>query len=125
MQTQTQYFSVAYDNEASGPFVAESQTKLTWDTGSSEGFIVTLFDDGTTGVLVVGLITGSVPDDGDQLVQGSTTADADGDARTLLYPGYFREDVSLAASGVMAWTGPNLGATHSFLYDARAYNSWV
>lgn len=107
---------VKYDNEASGPFTADD-TKVTWDTGSSEGHIVTLFDDGTTGILVMSLITGSIPDDGDTMTQGSTTADADGDARELLYPAYFREDTSLASSGAMAWTGPALGATHSFYYD--------
>ena len=114
------YFAVKYDNEASGPFTADD-TKVTWDTGSSEGHIVTLFDDGTTGILVMALITGSIPDDGDTMTQGSTTADADGDARVLLYPAYFREDVSLASSGAMAWTGPALGATHSFYYDGSTH----
>ena len=110
------YFKVKYDNEASGPFTADA-TKVTWDAGASEGHIVTLFDDGTTGVLVMALITGTIPDDGDTMTQGTTTADADGAGRELLYPGYFREDVSLATSGIMAWTGPALGATHSFYYD--------
>lgn len=110
------YFTVKYDNEASGPFTADA-TKVTWDSGASEGHIITLFDDGSTGILIMALITGSIPDDGDTMTQGSTTADADGDARTLLYPAYFREDTSLASSGAMAWTGPSLGATHSFYYD--------
>lgn len=114
MSAQTTYFSVKYDNEASGPFVAEG-VPVTWT--ASSGFIVSVFDDGATGVLVMALLTGTIPTDGLTMTQGSATADADGDGRALLYPAYFREDVSLSAAGAMAWTGPALGATHSFFYD--------
>lgn len=112
----TTYFSVKYDNEASGPFTAEG-ANLTWDAGSSVGFIISVFDDGTTGRLVCALVSGVLPDDNDTMTQGSTTADADGAGLEILYPAYFREDTSLAASGAMAWTGPALGVTHSFFYD--------
>jgi len=120
----TQYFQVNYDNEASGPFVAEGAL-LTWDAAASSGFIVTVIDRGTTGKLVVALLTGSLPDDNDQLTQGSTTADADGAGRNILYPAYFREDVSVPASGQMAWTGPALGVTHSFFWDGQSANCTV
>ena len=110
------YFAVKYDTEASGPFTADD-TKVTWDAAASEGHIVTLFDDGTTGILIMALITGTIPDDTDVMTQGSTTANADGDGREILYPAYFREDTSLSAVGAMAWTGPALGTTHSFFYD--------
>ena len=66
------YFSVKYDNEASGPFVAD-ETKVTWDAAASEGHIVSVFDDGTTGILVMALITGSIPDDSDTMTGNYST----------------------------------------------------
>lgn len=117
MAAETQYFTVAYDNEASGPFVALSTTLLTWDAGASTGFIVKVVDDGTTGTLKVALYTGTLPDDDDVLTQGSTTADANGAAELMLYPAFFREDVAVAQSGVTSWTGPALGTTPTASYS--------
>lgn len=124
MAAQTSYFVVVYDNEASGPFVAEG-ANLTWPGGV--GFIVTVIDQGTVGKLHVALVSGDLPTNNEQLTQGSVTADtngpaANGNAELLLYPAYFREDVSLSAAGVMAWTGPALGATHSFFFDGQTTN---
>ena len=113
------YFTVDYDNEASGPFVAEG-ANLTW-TGSV-GFIIKVIDDGLTGTLKVALVSGTIPTDPMVLTQGSTTADANGDGREMLYPAYFRADVAVAASGAITWTGPALGSTHSFFFDAQTGN---
>lgn len=124
MASATSYFVVVYDNEASGPFVAEGAL-LTWTGGT--GSIVTVIDQGTVGKLHVALVSGVLPTNNQVLTQGSTTADTNGpapngDAEPLLYPAYFREDVSLANTGVMAWTGPALGATHSFFFDGQTTN---
>jgi len=113
------YYNAPYDNEASGPFVEEG-TNVTWTGGV--GFIVTLIDRGSTGILILGLVSGVPPTDGLVLTQGSTTADANGDARLMLYPGYFREDVAIASTGALTWTGPTLGATHSFFFDGQTGN---
>jgi hypothetical protein len=124
MAAQTSYFVVGYDNEANGPFVAEGAL-LTWSGGT--GFIVTVIDQGTVGKLHVALISGVLPTNNQVLTQGSTTADTNGpapngNAELILYPAYFREDVSLSAAGVMAWTGPALGVTHSFFFDGQTTN---
>jgi len=113
------YFTVDYDNEATGPFVAEG-ANLTWT--ASVGFIVKVIDNGTTGTLKVALVSGNIPADNDVLTQGSTTADAFGAGRSMLYPAYFREDVAVASSGAITWTGPALGATHSFFFDGQTAN---
>lgn len=123
MAQKTSYFVVNYDNEASGPFVALSTTLLTWT--ASTGYIVTVIDRGTTGKLVVALLTGTIPTDGLVLTQGTTTADADGDSKLILYPAYFREDVTVPATGIMVWDGPAVGATHSFLFDGQTSNCVV
>jgi len=116
-----QYFVVDYDNEASGPFVAEG-ANLTWDTGASIGFVVTVVDEGTTGRLYCGLLSGSIPTDNDVLTQGAVTADALGDAALINYPAYFRQDAAVASGGAITWTGPALGATHSFFFDGQTGN---
>lgn len=116
----TTYYNVPYDSEASGPFVAEG-ANLTW-TGSV-GFIVTVIDDGTTGKLKIGLISGVAPADNDVLTQGATTANANGDAELMLYPAYFRADLQVPSNGICAWTGLALGATHSFKFDAQTTNA--
>lgn len=126
MAIETSYFVVEYDNEASGPFVAEGAL-LTWDAAASSGFIVKVIDDGLTGKLVCALYTGTIPDNNDVLTQGSVTADTSGpaptgDAEALLYPAYFREDTILSAAGPMTWSGAALGATHSFLFDGQTAN---
>lgn len=120
----TTYFVVVYDNEASGPFVAEGAL-LTWSGGT--GFIVTVVDQGTVGKLHVALISGVRPTNNQVLTQGSTTADTNGpapngDSELLLYPAYMREDVAVAQSGAVSWTGPALGATHSFFFDGQTVN---
>lgn len=124
MAAETQYIVIEYDNEASGPFVAGA-TPLTWSGGS--GHIITVVDDGTTGKLAVALISGVRPTNNQQLTQGSTTADTNGpapngDSEFMLYPAYAREDLAVAVSGDVTWTGPALGATHSFFFDGQTVN---
>jgi hypothetical protein len=124
MAGQTQYFVAAYDNEASGPFLAEGAS-LTWPGGT--GFVVTVVDDGATGKLQCALVSGDIPTNDEQLTQGSTTADTNGpapngDSELMLYPAYARVDLAVAASGVTTWTGPALGATHSLFYDGQTSN---
>lgn len=113
------YYSVKYDNEASGPFTVEG-TNLTWHDGV--GFVVTVIDNGTTGALKIALVSGNPPNNNDQVTQGSTTADADGDALLLMYPAYYREDVQIPGSGASSWSGPALGVTHSFFFDGQTSN---
>jgi hypothetical protein len=120
MAGQTSYFVVKYDNESGGPFVAESTTLLTWT--ASTGFVVTVIDRGTTGKLVVALLTGTIPTDGLTLTQGGVTADADGDGAAILYPAFFRSDITVPSTGIMVWDGLALGATHSFLFDGQTSN---
>ena len=115
----TTYYNVPYDNEAGGPFVAEG-TNLTWT--ASSGFIVSVIDDGLTGKLKIGLISGVAPADNDILTQGGVTANAVGAAELMLYPAYFRADIQVPSTGIMAWTGPALGATHSFKFDGQTGN---
>lgn len=115
----TTYFVVDYDNEASGPFTEEG-ANLTWSGGV--GFIVTLVDRGTTGKLYCALVSGVIPTDDQTMTQGSTTADANGNAAAIAYPAYFRQDVAVAGSGAITWTGPALGATHSFFFDGQTGN---
>lgn len=124
MAATTSYFVVEYDNEAGGPFTAEGGL-LSWSGGT--GFIVTLIDNGTTGKLICALVSGVTPTNNQVLTQGGTTADTNGpapngDAEVLLYPAYMREDMALAASGTLSWTGPALGATHSFFFDGQTAN---
>ena len=124
MAAETTYFVVEYDNEASGPFVAEGAL-LTWSGGT--GFIVNLVDFGTTGKLQCALVSGVRPTNNQVLTQGTTTADtngpaANGDSELMLYPAYFRQDVAVAQNGATTWTGPALGTTHSFLFDGQTVN---
>jgi len=124
MAGTTQYFVVEYDNEASGPF-AEEGALLTWSGGT--GFIVTVIDNGTVGKLQCALVSGVIPTNNQQLTQGSTTADTNGPASNgnselMLYPAYFRKDVAVAQNGATTWSGPALGATHSFFFDGQTTN---
>ncbi len=112
----TVYYNVPYDNEALGPFVAEG-ANLTWTGGV--GFIVTVIDDGLTGKLKIALVSGVPPTNNLVLTQGSVTADANGNAIKMLYPAYFREDIQVPSTGIQVWTGPALGATHSFFFDGQ------
>lgn len=124
MAGQTSYFVVEYDNEASGPFVAEGAL-LTWTGGT--GFIITVVDFGTTGKLQCALVSGVIPTNNLVLTQGGTTADtngpaANGDSELMLYPAYARQDLVVAQSGVTTWSGPALGTTHSFFFDGQTVN---
>jgi hypothetical protein len=115
------YFNVVYSNRAGGSFVEEGAF-VTWNAGADSGFIVSDVPDGTAGKLAIALIDGSTaPDAADTLTQGGVTADVDSVA-TLLYPAYLRDDVAVAANGNITWTGPALGATHSFLFDGQTSN---
>jgi len=115
------YFVVEYDNEASGPFVAEG-ADLTWDAAASSGTIITVIDRGTTGKLYCALLTGTIPNDNDAMTQGTTTADAFKDGQAILYPAYFREDLAVPSTGITSWTGPALGTTHSFFFSGQTVN---
>lgn len=125
MASETTYFTVDYDNEASGPFVAEG-ANLTWTGGV--GFVVSVIDNGTTGTLQCALVSGPIPTNNLVLTQGTTTADTNGpkpngDAATLLYPAYQRVDSAVAAgTGATTWVGPALGTTHSFFFDGQTSN---
>lgn len=119
MATETQYYIAEYDTEALGPFVAEG-ANLTWTGGV--GFIITVLDEGTTGRLYIGLVSGVPPTDTLVLTQGTTTANANGNAILIDYPAYFRNDVAIAGSGATTWVGPALGATHSFFFDGQTVN---
>ncbi len=119
------YYRVAYDNEASGPFVAEGAL-VTWNAGADTGFIVTVIDQGTTGFLEFMLTPGDTPPiDNDTMTQGSTTADAVGAAVLMLYPAYQRQDMAVSALGAFTWTGPALGVSHSFRFDGQTSNAVV
>ena len=127
MATETQYFVVDFDTLAGGSYTAESSTVLSWDGGSSTGFIVTSIEDGTEGRLQCALLTGSIPTDTDTLTQGGVTSTcigpaANGDSEALLYPAYAREDMAVAQNGNITWTGPALGTTHSFFFEAQTSN---
>lgn len=120
------YFKVTYDNEVNGPFVAGNFNELTW-TGGGRGQIISVFDDGTTGKLHVALIAGAFPSDNDTMTQSTTTGDATGAATELLYPAYFREDVSVTPNGSdfdVRWVGPGPDGngvipTHSLYFDGQ------
>ena len=125
MASPTTYFVVQYDTEDTGPYVALSTTLLSWT--ASTGYIVSLIDDGTTGQMLVALISGTIPTSALVLTQGATTSNcvgpaANGDSELLLYPAYFRNDVAVSAAGAVTWTGPALGATHSLLFDGQTGN---
>ena len=115
----TDYYNVEYDNEALGPFVAEG-ANLTWTGGV--GFIVSVFDDGTTGKLKVAIVSGPAPTDNDVLTQSTTTADTLGTPDVMLYPAYMRDDITVPGTGIQVWAGPALGATHSFFFDGQTGN---
>ena len=127
MAAETQYFVVDFDTLAGGSYTEESSTVLSWDGGSSTGFIVTSIENGTEGRLQCALLTGSIPTDADTLTQGGVTSScvgpaANGDAEILLYPAYAREDMAVAQNGNVTWTGPALGTTHSFFFDGQTTN---
>lgn len=118
----TTYYTLEYSNRAGGSFVEEGAF-VTWNAAADEGFLVWDIDlGGNTGKMCIAIIDGStVPDAADTLTQGVITADVD-TSNVTLYPGYFRDDVAVAASGAITWTGPALGATHSFFFDAQTAN---
>lgn len=120
------YITVDYDGQSGGEFVEEG-ANVTWTLPSAGvGFIVTDIPDGTAGTLKMALVSGPLPDNNATLTQGGVTALANSTAPakvdTMLYPAYFREDVAVAASGAITWTGPALGTTHSFWFDAQTAN---
>ena len=117
----TQYYLVEYSNQAGGEFTEEGAF-VTWNAGADSGFIVWDIPNGTAGKLAIAIIDGSIPPDAaDTLTQGGVTADVD-TSNVMLYPAYFRDDVAVASTGAITWTGPALGATHSFFFDAQTSN---
>lgn len=126
MAGDTVYFVAEYDTLAGGSFTEEG-ADLTWP--GSSGFIITDVAGAvsTEGKLHVALLTGSIPTSGQTLTQGGVTASctgpaSNGDAASLLYPAYAREDLAVAAAGPLSWTGPALGATHSFFFSGQTSN---
>lgn len=120
------YITVDYDGQSGGEFVEEGAF-VTWTSpSSSSGFIVTDIPDGTAGTLKMALVSGVAPDNNAVLTQGGVTANANNESGakidTMLYPAYAREDLAVAASGAITWTGPALGATHSFFFDGQTTN---
>jgi len=118
----TTYYTLEYSGRAGGSF-AEEGAFVTWNAAADSGFIVWDIDlGGNTGKMAIAIIDGSiVPDAADTLTQGGVTADVD-TSNLLLYPAYARDDVAVAASGAVTWTGPALGATHSFFFDGQTSN---
>lgn len=118
----TTYYVLEYSNRAGGAFVEEGAF-VTWNAGADSGFIISDIDlGGNTGRLYLALVTGSVaPDAADTLTQGGVTADVD-TSNVLLYPAYLRDDIAVASSGAITWTGPALGVSHSFLFDGQTSN---
>jgi hypothetical protein len=117
----TTYYVVTYSNQAGGEFTEEG-TFVTWNAGADSGFIVWDIPNGTAGKLAIAIIDGSTPPDAaDTLTQGGVTADVD-TSNVLLYPAYFRDDVAVSSAGAVTWTGPALGATHSFFFDGQTSN---
>ena len=115
------YYVIEYSNQAGGAFSPEGAF-VTWNAGADSGFIIWDTDDGTTGRLAIALIDGSTaPDSADTLTQGGVTADVD-TVNILLFPAYARNDYAVAATGAITWTGPALGATHSFFFDGQTSN---
>ena len=120
----TQYFFADYESLAGGNYTPEG-ANVTWPGGV--GFIVTdIPKAGATGRLIFALVSGAAPNDGQVLTQGGVTANCDepisGAANLLYYPAYFREDIAWASNGDVTWTGPALGATHSFFFKGQTAN---
>lgn len=120
------YIHVDYDGQSGGEFTVEGAL-VTWTVpSSSSGFIVTDIPDGTAGTLKMALVSGVLPSNNAVLTQGGVTANANNESgakiENMLYPAYARPDMAVAASGAITWTGPALGATHSFLFDGQTSN---
>lgn len=118
----TTYYVLEYSNLAGGSF-AEEGAFVTWNAAADSGFIisdVTLTS--TTGRLYIAIVGSSVvPDAADTLTQGAVTADVD-TSNLLLYPAYLRDDIAVASSGAITWTGPALSVSHSFFFDGQTSN---
>ena len=132
MANLTTYFVAEYDTLAGGSYTELSTTLLSWDAGSSTGFIINdIPDTATTGKLICALVSGVIPTNGDTLTQGGVTSSCagplpSGNSTELLYPAYFRRDVELTAAGAYSWDtaggAPAIQATHSFLFDGQTSN---
>ena len=131
----TTYFRVLYDNQAVGEYTGEGTpgwAELTWP-GGGRGQIIQDFpgSPATTGKLSVALIAGALPTDGQVMTQGTTTADANGNATTMLYPAYMRLDVDVtdnaalkdvrwdSAGGAPVADGNGIIPTHSLYFDGQ------
>ena len=112
---------VAYDTLAGGSYAVG--TNITWPGGGVGELVTVVEETGTTGKLYFArLAGGDGPQDGETITQGGVTSSANGNAENTLYPIFFRPDVAIAANGNITWTGPALGTTHSFLFDAQTSN---
>ena len=113
-------YKLEYDNEASGPFT-EGEVLTFGGGGTAE--LVLLYDNGAVGEMYVAMISGSVPANDETITGGTSSATADVDGTPFLsrFPVKIRDDISYTSSTqAIRWTGPNLGTTHSFLYDNEA-----
>lgn len=120
------YIVVDYDGQSGGEFVEEGAL-VTWTVpSSSSGFIVTDIPNGTAGSLRMALVSGVLPSNNAVLTQGGVTANANNESgakiENMLYPAYAREDLAVASTGAITWTGPALGTTHSFFFDGQTTN---
>jgi hypothetical protein len=126
MASPTTYFVAEYDTLSGGSYTELSTTLLSWSGGT--GFIVTdITDSATSGKLHCALVSGVIPTSAQVLTQGGVTSNCvgpltSGNSSPMLYPAYFRRDVSLSAAGAYAWTGPADQVTHSFLFDGQSSN---
>lgn len=110
------YYICEYSNQAGGNFTVEGAF-VTWNAGADSGFIIWDQDDGATGRLGIALVGSSTaPDAADTFTQGGVTADSDA-VNLMLFPAYARQDLAVASTGNITWTGPALGATHSIRAD--------
>ena len=112
---------VRYDGLSGGSF--SPGTNITWP-GSGDAELVDVVEEtSTTGKLYfTRLAGGDGPQDNETITQGGVTASANGNAEDMLYPVYAREDLAISSVGAITWTGPALGATHSFLFDGQTSN---
>ena len=118
-----EYYIVEYDTQAGGSFTAGDATPVTWNAAADQAWIVKDIDEGTTGKLYIAWITGgSQPVASDTLTQGGVTANVTDDAILIDYPAYMQEDLQVASSGAITWTGPALSVTHSFFFDGQTGN---
>lgn len=95
------FYRVPYDNEASGPFtVGETLTF----SGGGTAQLTALLDEGTTGYIDFGMISGSVPANNETITGGTSSATADVNGT----PSSYTKTIQILG---FVWTGHNYAAT--------------